>query len=227
MGVEGRTREDLNATREGAAVDLEATRDGPEPVKVTALSAVNLGATRDAPQVSFGGSRGPVTRGHGLAGSEPAATTDSLPHSSGEAAEVPERLGRYLVIQQLGAGGMGVVYKAYDPDLDRKVAVKLLRGQGTEHARGRLLREAQAMAKLSHPGVVPVFDVGTVEGQVFVAMDFIAGETLQAWMKPPKPWREVLELFVQAALGLAAAHAAGLIHRDFKPEAVLRAWLPL
>ena len=224
---------DLGATRDGpepvmvavkaaSAVRFGAARDGQEPVKVVGKPAVNLGATRDAPQVSFGGSRGPaVTGGRGPGGSLLAATTDSLPHSRGEAAEVPERLGRYLVIQQLGAGGMGVVYKAYDPDLDRKVAVKLLRGQGTEHARARLLREAQAMAKLSHPGVVPVFDVGTVDGQVFVAMDFIAGETLQAWMKPVKPWREVLEIFVQAGLGLAAAHAAGLIHRDFKPDNVL------
>ncbi len=212
--------------------DLGATRDGP-PMNLGAMRGPELGATRDGPAASFVGAGkrdlgattasgllGFAAQG-GLAASELAATTDSLPRGSSAPMEVPERLGRYLVIQQLGAGGMGVVYKAYDPDLDRKVAVKLLRGHATEHTRARLLREAQAMAKLSHPGVVPVYDVGTVDGQVFVAMDFVAGETLQAWMNPPKPWQEVLDLFEQAGHGLAAAHAAGLIHRDFKPENVL------
>ena len=134
---------------------------------------------------------------------------------------LPQRLGRYMVIKQLGAGGMGVVYKAYDPDLDRKVALKLLLGQATSQARARLLREAQAMAKLSHPNVVPVFDVGVVDEQVFVAMDFVDGQTLNAWMEQRRPWQEVVDLFVQAGRGLAAAHTVGLIHRDFKPDNVL------
>ena len=229
-------REDLEATRDRPAAERAAPGVTTESVLVkvggrelgatTEAVLVNvaeakgaardLGVTVDAVQGRIGATVGPSRLGPG----ELAATTDSLPRSTGRV-EAPERLGRYLVIEQLGAGGMGVVFKAYDPVLDRKVAIKLLRGQATEHTRTRLLREAQAMAKLSHPAVVPVFDVGTVEGQVFVAMDFIAGETLQAWMTPPKPWREVLEVFEQAGRGLAAAHAAGLIHRDFKPDNVL------
>ncbi len=154
-----------------------------------------------------------------------AVTADSIARSVAEVRPLPDtpaRLGRYMVIKRLGAGGMGVVYKAYDPDLDRKVAVKLLLGQATPHARARLLREAQAMAKLAHPNVVRVFDVGEVGGQVFVAMDFVDGLSLHEWMEARHPWPEVLELFVQAGQGLAAAHAVGLIHRDFKPKSTDR-----
>lgn len=135
-------------------------------------------------------------------------------------------IGRYLIVGELGAGGMGVVYAAYDPDLDRKVAVKLLRPRnGTGAApldRERLLREAQAMAQLSHPNVISVFDVGTHEGQVFVAMEFVDGGTLGQWLaERPRPFEEVVALFLQAGRGLAAAHEAGLVHRDFKPDNVL------
>jgi len=132
------------------------------------------------------------------------------------------QIGRYLVIRRLGAGAMGVVYAAYDPKLDRKVALKLLAElatEGTEDARQRLQREAQALAKLAHPNVVGVYDVDTHDRHLYVAMEFVAGRTLGAWMRErPRSWRAVLELFVAAGRGLAAAHAAGLIHRDFKPE---------
>jgi len=140
------------------------------------------------------------------------------------------KLGRYVVIDRVGAGGMGVVYSAYDPELDRKVAVKVLRrgapfgaSQNTsEKQRDRLMREAQAMAKLSHPNVITVHDVGTFEGQVFLAMEFIDGQTLGEWIKQtPRTWREVLKVFVAAGRGLAAAHAVDLVHRDFKPDNVL------
>ncbi|HET6582802.1 MAG TPA: serine/threonine-protein kinase [Nannocystaceae bacterium] len=145
------------------------------------------------------------------------------------------RLGRYVVLSRIGAGGMGVVYAAYDPELDRKVAIKLLRGSAggsvpKEWAdqRARLLREAQAMAKLSHPNVITVHDVGTIEADpnsgplVFLAMEFVDGTTLSAWMKERKrSWREVLHVLLAAGRGLAAAHAVGLVHRDFKPDNVL------
>ena len=135
------------------------------------------------------------------------------------------QIGRYLVIRRLGAGAMGVVYAAYDPKLDRKVALKLLAElatEGTEDARQRLQREAQALAKLAHPNVVGVYDVDTHDRHLYVAMEFVAGRTLGAWMRErPRSWRAVLELFVAAGRGLAAAHAAGLIHRDFKPENVM------
>ena len=136
-------------------------------------------------------------------------------------------LGRYIVLNKLGGGGMGVVYAAYDPELDRKVGVKLLRAETAEHrkdsnARERLLREAQAMARLSHPNVIPVYDVGTLGEQVFIAMEFIDGRTLAHWLKEKQRGaREVLDVLIQAGKGLAAAHAAGLVHRDFKPDNVL------
>lgn len=138
-----------------------------------------------------------------------------------------DRLGRFFIVDELGRGAMGVVVSAYDPDLDRKVAIKVLRselavGETATHGQQRLAREAQAMAKLQHPNVVTVFEVGTVQHQVFVAMEFIDGQTLKAWLKEqPRGWRQVVELFVQAGQGLAAAHAAGLVHRDFKAENVL------
>ena len=145
----------------------------------------------------------------------------------------PERLlpqgtvvGRYMVVQRLGAGGMGVVYHAYDPELHRRVAIKFLRASGDgsvdTDGRSRLLREAQAIARLSDPNVISVYDVGTFESQVFVAMELVDGETLTDWLRAaPRGWRDVLAMFRQAGRGLAAAHAAGLVHRDFKPDNVL------
>lgn len=138
-----------------------------------------------------------------------------------------DTLGRYLVIGRVGAGGMAVVYSAYDPTLDRKVALKLVRpdldgGSGTPASRTRLLREAQAMARLSHPNVVSVYDTGTVGDEVYLAMEFVEGTTLEGWCAAERrTWREVLDVYVAAGRGLAAAHVAGLIHRDFKPANVL------
>ena len=130
----------------------------------------------------------------------------------------PQRLGRYAVLGTIGRGGMGVVYRAYDPDLDRAVALKLLTpGSKKSEASARMVREAQAMAKLSHPNVVPVHDVGVQEGRVFIAMEFVRGMTLGKWAEG-RPWQEVVAAYVQAGRGLAAAHAVGLIHRDFKPD---------
>jgi tetratricopeptide (TPR) repeat protein/tRNA A-37 threonylcarbamoyl transferase component Bud32 len=137
-----------------------------------------------------------------------------------------ERLGRYVILGVLGEGGMGRVYAAFDAELGRKVAVKVLhqrmaRGEESLEARGRLFREAQAMAKLSHPHVVAIHDVGTVDGDVFLAMEYMGGGTLSEWLKTPRLWRKVLEVMTAAGRGLAAAHEAGLIHRDFKPDNVL------
>ncbi|HYV44529.1 MAG TPA: protein kinase [Myxococcaceae bacterium] len=153
----------------------------------------------------------------------------TMPIPNAEPAPQLERgamLGRYLVLHQLGEGGMGVVYSAYDPELDRKVAVKLISAGASEDLAGdgqqRLLREAQAMARVSHPNVIAVYDVGTLNNRVFVAMELVEGGTLKDWIRAKKRGtREILTTFVDAGHGLAAAHAVGLVHRDFKPENVL------
>src|SRR4051794_36712528 len=136
-------------------------------------------------------------------------------------------IGRYLVLGLVGRGAMGDVYAAYDPELDRKVAVKLLHvaaavGAELVEQKARLLREAQAIARLSHPNVVVVHDVGSFEDQVFVAMEFVDGHTVAYWQNAARrSWREVLEVFIAAGRGLSAAHAAQLVHRDFKGENVM------
>jgi len=135
------------------------------------------------------------------------------------------RIGRFTVLAGLGEGGMGIVYSAYDDQLDRKVAVKVLRGDTMRRdplARERLLREAQAMARVSHPNIVTVHEVGSQDGEIFIAMEFVRGHSLGTWLQlAPRTWREVVGALLQAGRGLAAAHAAGLIHRDFKPANVL------
>jgi tetratricopeptide (TPR) repeat protein/predicted Ser/Thr protein kinase len=133
------------------------------------------------------------------------------------------QLGRFTVLKKLGKGGMGVVHLAYDPELDRRVAIKLLHDTGDDDiASARLHREARAMAKLAHPNVVAVFEVGEYEGTIFVAMEYVQGETLREWLRAKKRTpREVLLVFVQAGRALAAAHSAGLLHRDFKPDNVI------
>ena len=133
--------------------------------------------------------------------------------------EGPTRIGRFVLLERVAEGGMGIVFAAYDPELDRKVAVKLLRRDlADESVRRRIVREAQAMAKLSHPNVAQVYEVGEHQGRTLIAMEFVRGETLRAWQKHEHPWREVLDVYLQAGRGLAAAHAAGLVHRDFKPD---------
>jgi eukaryotic-like serine/threonine-protein kinase len=138
-----------------------------------------------------------------------------------------QAIGRYVVIEKVGSGSMGVVYRAFDPDLGRELALKLVEVRGSrrrrpDEIRARLLREAQAIARVSHPNVVQVYDVGVTELGVYVAMEFVEGMTLKQWMRDGvRPWREVVDVFVQAGRGLVAAHAADIVHRDFKPDNVM------
>jgi serine/threonine protein kinase len=163
------------------------------------------------------------TREHDKA---PASSSSAPNLGAAKVYAVGDRVGRYLVLSTLGAGGMGVVVSAYDPQLDRKVALKLLRGNlgvTTKEARARLRREAQAIAQLNHPNVVNVYDVGTTDdNDLYIAMEFVEGDTVTRWLKAwPRTWRDKLEIFLQAARGLYAAHSVGLLHRDFKPDNVL------
>src|SRR4051794_3934114 len=147
------------------------------------------------------------------------------PRQPGEPLPRGSAVGRYVVLERIGSGGMGVVYAAYDPELDRKVALKLLRPDragAAGEAAFRVPREAHAVTPLSDPHVVAVYDAGTFGDQVFVAMELMEGRTLRQWLGEGKRgWREIVDVFVAAGRGLAAAHAAGLVHRDFKPDNVL------
>ncbi|MCA9692484.1 MAG: protein kinase [Myxococcales bacterium] len=136
----------------------------------------------------------------------------------------PGKIDRFVILRKLGEGGMGMVFSAFDEDLDRRVAIKLLLDEGEPGTQGRarIRREAQAMAKLNHPNVVQVYEVGDFRNQLYVVMEFVRGQTLGDWTTAEeRSWRDILEMHIQAGRGLAAAHAVGLIHRDFKPDNVL------
>ncbi len=155
-----------------------------------------------------------------------AGSTGSCSEDDGGAApallEPGTRLGRYAIVSLIGYGAVGAVYAAHDAQLGRRVALKLLRPDRvtTEHA-PRLLREGQALSRVSHPNVVAVHDAGTIDGVGFLAMELIDGQTLAAWLRTPRSIEHILEVFQEAGRGLAAAHRAGIVHRDFKLENVL------
>jgi serine/threonine protein kinase len=131
-------------------------------------------------------------------------------------------VGRLKLERKIGEGAMGVVYRARDPDLERDVAVKILHPDSTSRE-DRIVAEARALAQLSHPGVVTIYDIGSSEAGTYLTMEYVDGGTLRTWLEDngDAPWTEVLDLFLQAARGLHAAHDAGVVHQDFKPENVL------
>ena len=137
----------------------------------------------------------------------------------GDTAERPT-VGRYVLLKLLGRGGMGFVHLAYDPELDRKVAIKFLQATRSDEAAARLLAEARSLARLQHPHVVTIHDVGTVDGHVYFAMAYMPGGDLRRHLaaRPALRWTEVVDLYLEAGEGLVAAHAAGVLHRDVKPD---------
>jgi eukaryotic-like serine/threonine-protein kinase len=181
------------------------------------IAASDPGAARPASELDDATLRrltGDPTLPDARAGSGPSSLSDA------PSLQPTARIGRYAILRKLGEGGMGLVLIGYDESLDRKAAVKVLhRGVAAEQW---LLREAQALAKLSHPNVVPVFEVGQHEGRVFLAMEYVEGTTLREHIEgASRSIDDVIRMFLQAGRGLAAAHAAGLVHRDFKPDNVL------
>jgi len=168
----------------------------------------------------------PVTEGNPDLDATRTATEKSIHH--GQTLAAATSVGRYMVLSKIGAGGMGEVYAAYDPKLDRRVALKMLHCLESKADAERLIREARALARLSHPHVVTVHEVDELAemgGQPLIVMEFVDGRTLKQWIRRPthSTWSivERLDLLVQAGKGLVAAHAEGLIHRDFKPSNVL------
>ena len=147
------------------------------------------------------------------------APSGSVTPAEGVRIQAPSR---YVLLERIGEGGMGQVWAAYDRTLDRKVAYKILHDHLLGHAhQQRLMREARAMARLSHPNVVPVYDVGEATGRTFLTMEFVAGRPLDRWLDEPRDWRAIAALFAAVAAGLGAAHDAGVIHRDVKPSNIL------
>jgi predicted ATPase/serine/threonine protein kinase len=136
---------------------------------------------------------------------------------------LPQQIGRFAVLGKLGHGGMGVVFLGLDGELERKVAIKLLRSKATRTIGvHRLVREAQGLARLSHPNVIQVHEIGEHDDSMFVAMEYVEGSTLRDWLDAERrPWRQAIDMVRQAGRGLEAAHAAGLVHRDFKPSNVM------
>ncbi|WP_428263137.1 tetratricopeptide repeat protein [Haliangium sp.] len=191
----------------------DAETDG--PLLVDTGSVTRSAPARPRPSLRRAVSRPGAPRG-GRACSRTASRLATLPPGM--------RIGRYDIVGRIGAGGMGVVYHAHDPELEREVAIKLLHpgASGSERDRARLLREAQALAQLSHPNVIKIYDVGTFDSGVFLAMELAGGPTLKQWLRDAEPSHEqILAVFQAAGSGLAAAHRAGLVHRDVKPSNIV------
>ncbi len=158
------------------------------------------------------------------AASPPASESTGLENEATVSSDTLERrIGRFMILRKLGEGGMGVVFLAYDEQLDRCVALKLVRRTvRDQRASARLVREARSLARLAHPHVVPVFEIGEHQGALFVAMEHVPGRSLRVWLhERARTWTETLGLIVQVGRGLAAAHALGLVHRDVKPDNVI------
>lgn len=235
----------MAATPRPSVVGTMAPQPEGDPLATREASPASL---IDTPEPSEASVTGTMVRGSGPAASQTGSSTPPVLRDGKRPVEAPEgvdrnlalarlqermlgvepeavKIGRFVVIRKLGQGAMGIVYLAYDPKLDRKVALKLVDtsalGSEVGDAQIRLEREAQAAAALGHPNVVTVYDVGEHEGDVFLAMEFVEGSCLTDWIAGEHGWRDVTTLFLEIAQGLAAAHDAEMVHRDFKPDNVL------
>ncbi len=162
--------------------------------------------------------------GSGTSGSEPTTVVGDRRDAAPLVFTPPAKVDRYVIGREVGAGGLGVVFEAWDPKLERPVAVKLVRPQsGNPRGAARFLREAQALARLNHPNVVSVYSHGTCDDAetVYVVMQFIDGQTVGEWSEEPRSFEEIRDVYLAAGKGLAAAHAEGVVHRDFKPGNVM------
>jgi len=195
----------------GHAHDSSRVSAPAAPPKAFATATTLLG-----PEASVGGLPLPAPS---LEGAAQLAERDRVFEALFQVPAERQRVGRYMVLGVLGRGAMGTVLEAFDRTLDRRVAIKVLHRELATRHRARLVREAQALAKLSHPHVVQVYEVGEADDQIFVAMELVRGRSLASWVQQaPRPsWRECVQVYLQAGEGLAAAHAEGLVHRDFKP----------
>jgi eukaryotic-like serine/threonine-protein kinase len=212
----------MSTDRERDTLDASATSGSREGIGVE----TTLGASeRSGIETTLGGPERDIeVTGGPTAGVETRRLQGAIAQRLFASAAAPLRIGRFEVLERLGAGAMGEVYRAEDPQLQREVAVKVLRKNLGSSASDRMLVEGRALARLDHPNVVPVYDIGFVGEQVFVAMGYVRGQTLRQWIRPesgPRSVEDTLVVFRAAAEGLAHAHAHGIVHRDFKPDNVL------